>query len=280
MSDPDPPASGLPDGVLALSILLSGVVAAGISSLAVNERMHEIYQNMGVELPGLLQLSMRINAPWVCGVGGSLAAFLVYLVISGRIPAPLPAKLARIGATLMACFLLLFAVGARESMQQSMDGLRQALSQGGPELPPPVPGEAQALVREVVQSVELGLKSSEDGKWSFRGPGQAAVGLSLPKGPAGGTDSELEERVRFPEAGLKEGVWKQVQPAPAASGAELSYAFELVRARVDGDGYVEGSLDPGDAHQDGLYLLRVFVFRGPPGPEGHWAREQFETVLR
>jgi len=278
--DPEARASAFPDTVLALTIFLGGFLSAGIASLAVNDRMREIYESMGVELPLLLQLSMRINAPLVCGVGGALAAFLVYLVISGRVKGEGPAKAVRISATVSACLLVLLAVGTREGMQLSVDGLRQALSAGGPELPPPVPGETQDLVREVVKAVELGLRSSKDGMWEFRGPGGDPIGLSLPKGPEGGSDAELEQAVSFPKGGSQDGLWDQIQAAPSSSGAELSYAFELRRARLDKGGVQEGALDPQDPHQDGLYRLRVFVFRGPPGPEGHWVREQFETVLR
>lgn len=253
MSETEPESTALPDGVLTLSILLSGGVGAGISALAVNERMIEIYRSMGVELPGLLRLAMDLNAPVVCGVGGSLAAFLVYLVASRRITSPTPARVVRVGATALACLLLLFAVGTRESMQASMEGLREALSQGGPELPAPVPGEAQDLVREVVKGVEQGLASAKDGKWSFRGPGGAVRQLALPQGQGG-------EGVSFPSA-ERARAWSEVQAAASASGAELGYAFSLWRA--------EGE----------LYRLRIAVFRGPPSAHQR-AEAQFETVLQ
>lgn len=256
MTEPAPePESALPDGVLALTILISGGVAAGISSLAVNPGMREIYDSMGVELPGLLQLAMKVNAPVLCGLGGAFGALVVYLVASRRITGAGPSRIARVGATLVACALLAFAVLARESMQFSIEGMREALSQGGPVLPAPVPGEAQALVREVVQAVEAGLASSKDEKWTFRRPGGTSQELALPPLAAPGG-------ISFPLAPGEGDYFAQIQAAPAPSGAELGYAFTLWR------------------EAEGVYRLRIWVFRGPPWEGGYRAAAQFETVLR
>lgn len=285
-----PPAA--PDGALALAILVSGLVGSGIASLAISEGMIEIYQNMGVALPKLLQLGLAADLPVLCGVGGALLAFAVYLVSSGRIRSPAAAKGIRTGAAILSCVLFLWAVAAREGMQTAIEDLQRGLSLGpGVEPPPPVPGEVQALTRELVKAVELGLKTSKEGSWTLRAPGGIIREFAVPSGKLGNCDWLQEAAITLPpvdKTPLSLGdPWERVQLVSTPSVGELCYGLVLERAQLDTaslnsdevgpDGRLDESVD---AFQDGLYRLRVYVFRGPPGPGGYLPVAGFETVLR